>query len=88
VGENSSEIAGVLSDALIKDLQNAAKITLKVNPNDHGAVSEHVGALDNIQIVSDSAVNDGGVIAMSDVGNIDSQISKRFERVKREILSE
>ena len=88
VSEKSSEIASVLSDALIKDLQSASKITLKVNPKDHGGVSEHVGSLDHIQIVSDSAVNDGGVIAISDTGNIDSQISKRFERVKRAALSE
>lgn len=88
VSENSSSIANVLSDALIKDLQSASKITLKVNPKDHGGVSEHVGSLEHIQIVSDSAVNDGGVIALSDVGNIDSQISKRFERVKRAALSE
>lgn len=88
VTENSSEIAKVLSDALIKDLQSASKITLKVNPNDHGGVSEHVGALEHVQILSDSAVSDGGVIAISDAGNIDSQISKRFQRVKRAALSE
>ncbi|MBC8237553.1 MAG: flagellar assembly protein FliH [Helicobacteraceae bacterium] len=88
IAENSSKIAKVLSDALIKDLQSAAKITLKVNPKDHGALSEHVGALEHIQVISDSAVNEGGVIAISDSGNIDSQISKRFERVKRAALSE
>ena len=88
VTENSSKIAKVLSDALIKDLQSAANITLKVNPKDHGALSEHVGALEHIQVISDSAINEGGVIAISDSGNIDSQISKRFERVKRAALSE
>ena len=88
ITEKSSKIAKVLSDALIKDLQSAANITLKVNPKDHGALSEHVGALEHIQVISDSAVNEGGVIAISDSGNIDSQISKRFERVKRAALSE
>ncbi|MFT5660537.1 MAG: flagellar assembly protein FliH [Sulfurimonas sp.] len=88
VDTKSSEIALVLSEALIKDLQSAAKITLKVNPKDHGFISEQVGSLKHIEIVSDSAVSDGGVIAISDAGNIDSQISKRFERVKRAALSE
>ena len=88
IDEKSSEIASVLSDALIKDLQSASNVTLKVNPKDHGVVSEHVGSLEHVQIISDSAVNDGGVIAISDAGNIDSQISKRFERVKRAALSE
>ena len=86
--ENSVEIAKVLGDELIKELQTASKITLKVNPNDHGAISEHVGSLAHVQVISDSAVSEGGVIAISDAGNIDSQISKRFERVKRAALSE
>ncbi len=88
LNENSSEIAKILGDTLISELQSASKITLKVNPKDHGAVSEHVGLLEHIQIVSDSAVSEGGVIAISDAGNIDSQISKRFQRVKKAALSE
>lgn len=86
--ENSHEVAKLLSDELIKDLQGASKVTLKVNPLDHGAISEHVGKLKNIDILSDRAVSPGGVIAMSDAGNIDSQISKRFERVKKAALNE
>ncbi len=86
--ENSHEVAKLLSDELIKDLQSASKVTLKVNPLDHGAISEHVGKLKNIEIYSDRAVSPGGVIAMSDAGNIDAQISKRFERVKKAALNE
>ena len=88
LSENSQEVAKVLSDSLMKELQSASNITLKVNPKDHGVISEHVGSLEHVQIVSDSAVNEGGVIAISDAGNIDSQISKRFERVKKAALSE
>jgi len=88
ISENSSAIATVLSSELIKELQSASKITLKVNPKDHGAISEHVGAMEHIEVISDSAVSEGGVIALSDVGNIDAEISKRFERVKRAALSE
>ena len=88
IGENSNEIAIRLSEELLKDLQNASKITLKVNPNNHGAISQYVGKLEHIEVVSDNAVNEGGVIIISDVGNIDSQISKRFQSVKRTALSE
>jgi len=88
INENSSAIATVLSSELIKELQSASKITLKVNPKDHGAISEHVGSMEHIEVVSDSAVSEGGVIALSDAGNIDAEISKRFERVKRAALSE
>lgn len=88
LSSNSAEIAKVLSDELIKELQSASKVTLRVNPKDHGAISEHVGSLEHVQIISDKAVSQGGVVAISDAGNIDSQISKRFERVKRAALSE
>lgn len=88
LSKNSEEVAKILCDSLIEELQSAANVTLKVNPKDHGAISEHVGSLKHIQVVSDRAVNEGGVIAISDVGNIDSQISKRFERVKKAALSE
>ena len=88
LGNSSQEIAKVLSTELIKELQRASKITLKVNPKDHGYISEKLGSMEHVEIVSDSAVNLGGVIAISDAGNIDAQISKRFERVKKAALSE
>jgi flagellar assembly protein FliH len=88
LSESSQEIAKILSDELIKELQSASKITLKVNPQDHGAISEHVGSLEHVEVLSDSAVSIGGVVAISDAGNIDAQISKRFQRVKRAALSE
>lgn len=88
IGTNSEAIAKVLSEELIKELQSASKVTLRVNPRDHGFISEKVGLLAHVSIISDSAVSPGGVVAMSDAGNIDSQISKRFERVKKAALSE
>lgn len=86
--ENSNAVAKKLSEDLLKDLQSAAKVTIKVNPANHGALSEMAGALENVVVLSDSAVSEGGVIVISDAGNIDSQIEKRFERVKRAALSE
>ncbi len=88
LSENSAEVAKVLSSELIQELQSASKVTLKVNPKDHGAISEKTGSLKHIEVISDSAVSEGGVIAISDAGNIDSQISKRFEKVKKAALSE
>lgn len=88
LNESSSAIATVLSSELIKELQSASKIKLKVNPKDHGAISEYVGSMEHIEVISDSAVSLGGVVAISDAGNIDAEISKRFERVKRAALSE
>lgn len=88
LGENSSKVATVLAQELIKELQSASKITLRVNPQDHGALSQATGTLPHVEVVSDAAISVGGVIAISGVGNIDAQIAKRFERVKRAALSE
>ena len=85
---SSTDVAKLLSDELIKELQSASKITLKVSPNNHGAISQHVGSLKHIEVISDNAIANGGVIAISDAGNIDSQISKRFDRVKKVALSD
>jgi flagellar assembly protein FliH len=88
LNENSSNIAASLAESLLEDLKEASKITLKVNPKDFTYLSSHFQNINNIKIVSDAAVNEGGVIAISDIENIDAQIPKRFERVKRVILSE
>ena len=85
---NSQEVAKLLSHELIKELQSASKITLKVNPKDHASVSEELAKLEHVSIISDSAISQGGVVVISDAGNIDAEINKRFERVKRAALSE
>ncbi|HEX5711663.1 MAG TPA: flagellar assembly protein FliH [Sulfuricurvum sp.] len=86
--ENSAKIAAKLSEALIEELGEASKITLRVNPADHGMISEKVGSLKHVEVLSDRAISPGGVVAISDFGNIDSQIKKRFERLKRSLLLE
>jgi flagellar assembly protein FliH len=86
--ENSGKIAAKLSSDLIDELREASKITLRVNPADHGLISEKVGSLTHVEVLSDRAINPGGVVAISDVGNVDSQIKKRFERLKRSLLLE
>ena len=84
--EHASKIAATLAAELIRDLQSSSKMTLKVNPADHGAISEKVGKLEHVEIISDSAISRGGVIAVSESGNIDSEVMKRYEKVKRTAL--
>lgn len=86
--EKSAKIAAKLSADLIEELKDASKVTLRVNPTDHGFISEKVGSLEHIEVLSDRAISPGGVVAISDVGNIDSEIKKRYERLKRTLLLE
>lgn len=86
--EHSAKIAAKLSNDLMEELKDASKITLRVNPSDHGFISEKVGSLTHIEVLSDRAISPGGVVAISDAGNIDSEIKKRYERLKRSLLLE
>ena len=86
--ENGAKIAAKLATDLIEELGEASKITLRVNPSDHGFISEKVGSLTHVEVLSDRAISSGGVVAISDLGNIDSQIKKRFDRLKRSLLLE
>ena len=61
-------------------------MTIKVNPNDKVAVEQSLGTLENVKVLSDNAVSQGGVIVLSDAGNIDGDIMKRYERVKNAAL--
>jgi flagellar assembly protein FliH len=88
LSENSDEVAKVLSQELLNELQSASKVRLKVNPKNHGAISQSLSSMKHVEILSDNAVSEGGVIVLSDAGNIDAQIKKRFERVKKAALSE
>ncbi len=86
--DRSAKIAAKLSADLIEELKDASKITLRVNPSDHGFISEKVGSLEHIEVLSDRAISPGGVVAISNAGNIDSEIKKRYERLKRSLLLE
>jgi len=88
LSQNSNEVAKILADNLMSELQDASEITLRVSPINHGALSEKIGITKRIKSWVDSAISEGGVVAISNIGNIDSQISNRFEKVKRAVLSE
>ncbi|MFK5881691.1 MAG: flagellar assembly protein FliH [Sulfurospirillum sp.] len=78
----SSQVAHSLAKELIKDLKDASKITIKVNPKDFDALNDIFAQNAKIDVQSDTAVSLGGVILLSDSGNLDGNISARLEKVK------
>ena len=84
VSENSKEIALSLAKALMEDIKDATKITIKVNPKDAKYLKEQ--NLQNVEIIEDDAVKEGGVVILSDIGNIDAQILQRFKAIKEAVL--
>ena len=86
--EHSQIVAKKLADAFLDDLKEASAITLKVNPKDAQYIEEQFKARKNIKIDADDAINKGGIIILSDIGNIDGNIDTRIEKaialIKRE----
>lgn len=86
--ENSSFVAKELAEAFLSDLKEASTITLKVNPKDALYIQEHYKENKTIMIDADDAINKGGIIILSDIGNIDGNIDTRLQKaialIKRE----
>ncbi len=84
VSENSKEIAYNLAKALMEDIKDATKIQIKANPKDAKYLKEK--DFKNVEIIEDEAVKEGGVVIISDIGNIDAEIMQRFKAIKEAVL--
>jgi flagellar assembly protein FliH len=82
LSKDSNAVAHALAKSLMEDLKEASKITLKVNPKNAEFLK---GKFDNIEIIPDEAVKEGGVVILSDIGNIDGNIHERFKALKEAI---
>ena len=86
VSQNSKEIALALAKKLLEDVKDANTIEIKVNPKDFEYLKENFSDMQNISISSDEAINEGGVILISNIGNIDGDIKTRIEKAKQIIM--
>ena len=86
IDKDSKEVALRLARLLLAELKEASKITLKANPEDCAYIKEHLASPSDIEIVCDAAVGPGGVVLLSDIGNIDGEIMHRFERIKEAVF--
>ena len=86
VEKHSKEIAYRLAELLMREVKEASEVTLKVNPEDYDYLKEKFAQESRVKIVPDKAVAPGGVILLSNVGNIDGEIMSRFERIKEAVF--
>lgn len=84
---NSGQVAINLAKSLIKKIEEAKEIKIRVNSVDYEEVKNGLSNLQHVEVVSDSAVTRGGVIISSDVGSIEGNIMKRYKKVKDDIFS-
>lgn len=86
VEQNSAEVANALAKNLLESLKDATKILLKLNPQDYATVIKSFEGEERIKIEADKAIARGGVVILSDSGNLDGTILSRFQAMKRSIL--
>lgn len=86
VEENSGKIASLISKELLESMSSNLDITIKVNPVDFQSLNELIKDKNNIKLKSDDAVSRGGVIIISDNGNVDGNIMSRYNLLKQSVL--
>ena len=86
IRSDSKEVALRLARLLLTEVKEASKVTLKVNPDDFDYLKNRLEPSESLEIVPDPAVGPGGVVILSDVGNIDGEIMHRFERIKEAVF--
>lgn len=86
ISTNSAKIASSLARALLQDLSQNTQVTLKVFPGDLEDLKESLKDLTNVTLEADQAIAKGGVVILSNEGNIDGDIFMRFETLKKSIL--
>lgn len=86
ISTHSAKIASSLARALLSNVAQNSNITLKVFPGDFESLKETLQDLTHIKIEADKAIAKGGVVIMSNEGNIDGDLHLRFETLKKSIL--
>jgi len=83
VSKDAASVSVTLAKALMKELSDATKFEVRVNPKTYEAVKEAFGPFEHIRVGTDDAISEGGVIVLSDVGNMDGALMTRLEKVKQ-----
>lgn len=86
VENHSAEVARELATQLLESLKEATKILLKLNPQDYAALAKHFEGEERVKLQPDKAIAKGGVVIISDSGNLDGTILSRFQTLKKSIL--
>lgn len=86
VNTHSAKIATALARTLLQDITQNVQVTLKVFPGDLEELKDSLKDLSNITLEADQAIAKGGVVILSNEGNIDGDIFMRFETLKKSIL--
>ena len=88
VSTASSQIAHHLAGSLIKELSDVKNIEIRVNPEDSDYLKEQFSKNERVKVSADDAISKGGVVIISEGGNIDATMQTRLEKLKRLVNNE
>ncbi|WP_107785273.1 flagellar assembly protein FliH [Campylobacter concisus] len=88
ISTSSNQIAHHLASSLIKELSNVKNIEIRVNPEDSEYIKEQFSKNEHVKISADDAISKGGVVIISDGGNIDATVQTRLEKLKMLVNNE
>ncbi|WP_107964921.1 flagellar assembly protein FliH [Campylobacter concisus] len=88
VSTASSQIAHHLAGSLIKELSDVKNIEIRVNPEDSDYLKEQFSKNERVKVSADDAISKGGVVIISEGGNIDATMQTRLEKLKMLVNNE
>ena len=88
VSSASSQIAHHLANSLIKELSDVKNIEIRVNPEDSDDLKEQFSKNERVKVSADDAISKGGVVIISEGGNIDATMQTRLEKLKMLVNNE
>ena len=88
ISTSSNQIAHHLASSLIKELSNVKNIEIRVNPEDSEYIKEQFSKNEHVKISADDAISKGGVVIISDGGNIDATMQTRLGKLKMLVNNE
>lgn len=86
VSEESAKVAASIAKELLKSMSGNLNVVIKVNPTDFEFLNNLAQGKENITIKSDDAIAKGGVVIISENGNIDGNIMSRYKLLKQSVI--
>ena len=86
VSEESAKVAASIAKELLKSMSGNLDVIIKVNPADFEFLNNLAKVKENIKIKSDDAIAKGGVVIISENGNIDGSIMSRYKLLKQSVI--
>lgn len=86
ISSQSAKIAESIAKELLASLGENLNVVLKVNPSDFAHLSEVFSDKMHVKIQIDDAIARGGIVILSENGNIDGGVMSRYKLLKQSVL--